>query len=370
MQTTRGHSVVQLPLPLDLELERVAADAPTLVAGVQSAATAVSGKLSPTLADDLDSGPDEPDEAALMGIDKYMRDIGLTPLLRADEERELARQIVVGNLAREHLADPDAADVVDTEAQELVVAGESARHHLIVANLRLVVSVAKKYRQGGGGGLSFLDLIQEGNIGLMRAVEKFDPSRGTRFSTYATWWIRQTVTRAIAEQSRLIRVPVHLGESISRMHRAARVFQQQHNREPTSSELAEVMQVPVLTIERMQQAERQPISLETPVGAPEDGRRLADFLPGDEADLCQTVHHTLCREALQRAIADLPERERRVLQLRYDFTNNQVRTLEEVGRIIGVTRERTRQVEAAALERLRSPQANLMHLREECRDVG
>jgi RNA polymerase primary sigma factor len=238
------------------------------------------------------------------------------------------------------------------ELRRLIEDGWAAREHLITANSRLVISVAKKYM---GRGVPFLDLIQEGNIGLIRATKKFDYRRGHKFSTYATWWIRQAVTRAIADQGRTIRVPVHMGDQINKLLRVQHQLTQKLGRAPQVEELAEALDVPPKKVENMIQVARRPLSLETPTDNEEDSV-LGDFIEDDDApppDDTATYH--LLREHLTEVMDNLPPREVRILQLRYGILDGQAYTLEEVGRKMGVTRERVRQIEAQALSRLRHP---------------
>ena len=233
--------------------------------------------------------------------------------------------------------------------------GQAARDHLIRANLRLVVSVAKKYIARIGGGMGFADPIQEGNLGLMRAVEKFEYRKGNRFSTYASWWIRQAISRSIAEQGRVIRIPVHLAESIGKLNREYRRLQQVLERDPTSAELATVLGVAVEKVAMMLEASRNAISLSTRVG--DDDAVLGDFIEDQSsAAPLDAATDALCRRDIAQALAALTERERGILQLRYGLTDGRRRTLEEVGVAFGITRERTRQIEFEALSRLRSPE--------------
>ena len=289
-------------------------------------------------------------------ITRYLREIGRTALLKADEEVQLAQAIEAGKEARGKLADAGGdlrrSDVWRLE--HLVELADEARQRLIQANLRLVVSVAKKYM---GRGMPLLDLIQEGNIGLMRAVEKFDWRKGNRFSTYATWWIRQAVTRALAEQSRLIRLPVHLGESLGQMRRTAERLAIALQRDPTHAELGVALGLPEDQVKRMLEAVRQPISLSMPVG--ESGEsQFGDFIEDDRVAAPEDqAARTMLEHDLVRALGELPDRERMVLELRYGLTDGQRRTLEEVGRSLGITRERARQIEGEALKRLRLSQA-------------
>ena len=249
-----------------------------------------------------------------------------------------------------HLA--DGQRVPGVLLRGLVQDGEGAREHLIAANLRLVVSNAKKYL---GRGMSMLDLIQEGSIGLRRATEKFDHRRGFKFSTYATWWIRQAITRAVADQSRTIRLPVHVGETINRLMRTAAQIQQETGRDATPDDIASVLNMPSDKVRRILDASRQTLSLETPVGSDGDAN-LADFIEDTHGDTpAESATQLLLRERLNEALTRLPERERRIIQLRYGLEDGRLRTLEEVGREFGITRERTRQIEGDALRKLRHP---------------
>ncbi len=285
-------------------------------------------------------------------IGLYLKEVSRVPLLTAEEEVELAQRIERGRMAREELAKGKVSQRRRTELRRLIEDGWAAREHLITANSRLVISVAKKYM---GRGVPFLDLIQEGNIGLIRATKKFDYRRGHKFSTYATWWIRQAVTRAIADQGRTIRVPVHMGDQINKLLRVQHQLTQRLGREPSVEELANALEVPPKKVENMIQVARRPLSLETPTDDEEDSV-LGDFIEDDEApppDDTATYH--LLREHLGEVMNSLPPREVRILQLRYGLLDGQAYTLEEVGRKMGVTRERVRQIEAQALSRLRHP---------------
>ncbi|HEX9371806.1 MAG TPA: sigma-70 family RNA polymerase sigma factor [Roseiflexaceae bacterium] len=286
-------------------------------------------------------------------VQTYLREIGQVALLTAADEVALAQDIIRGQAARQSLQLLEQRTWSERIALERAIAqGDEARRKLIQSNLRLVVSIAKKYH---GGPLSFMDLVQEGNIGLMRAVEKFDHTRGNRFSTYATWWIRQAVTRAIAEQGRLIRLPVHLSDAIGQLRRVMHQLEQAIERTPTAEEIAEALGVSPRKVERLLQASAQPISLEQPLGDEGEGH-VGDHLADDEATApVEIAAQRMLQQDLIRALMELPERERAILQLRYGLTDGRRRTLEEVGVTFGITRERTRQIEAEALRHLRSP---------------
>ena len=257
----------------------------------------------------------------------YLREIGRIKLLSANEEIELARAIIQGGTP-----------------------GAIAKRKLVQANLRLVVSIAKKYV---GRGMLFLDLIQEGNLGLIRAAEKFDHERGFKFSTYATWWIRQAITRAIADQARTIRIPVHMVETINKLKKVTRRLAQEYSRKPTEEELAMEMNVSISKLREIIKIAQEPLSLETPIGKEEDSR-LGDFIEDKEADApIKTVASDLLREDLAEVLCTLSPRERDVLRLRFGMDDGRQRTLEEVGQLFGVTRERIRQIEAKALRKLR-----------------
>ena len=256
----------------------------------------------------------------------YLREIGRIPLLTYDEELELAKRVLDGD--------------------------EEAKKRLVEANLRLVVSIAKKYV---GRGMLFLDLIQEGNMGLIKAVEKFDYRKGYKFSTYATWWIRQAITRAIADQARTIRIPVHMVETINRLIRTSRHLLQQLGREPSTEEIAKEMELPVEKVVEIQKIAQDPVSLETPIGE-EDDSHLGDFIPDDDSPAPHdSASYTLLREQLEDVMHTLTPREAKVLKLRFGLEDGKARTLEEVGREFMVTRERIRQIEAKALRKLRHP---------------
>lgn len=285
-------------------------------------------------------------------IGLYLREAGCVPLLTAAEEVELSQRIERGRSAREELACGSVSQRRRNEMQQLIRDGWAAREHLITANSRLVISVAKRYMNRG---VPFLDLIQEGNIGLIRAAKKFDYHRGYKFSTYATWWIRQAVTRAIADQGRTIRVPVHMGDQINKLLRTQNQLTQRLGRLPMVDELADALEVTPQKVEYLIRVARHPLSLETPTDD-EENSVLGDFIPDEEmpAPDDTTTYHLL-KEYIYVVLAELPPREVRILQLRYGLADGQTYTLKEVGRKMGVTRERVRQIEAQALSRLRHP---------------
>jgi RNA polymerase primary sigma factor len=304
------------------------------------------------------------DEVALVvaadmddGVGVYFKEVGYIPLLTKEEEVSLAKRMGAGEMAREYLAEHKNGSMAPSERhhyERLIEDGQEAFDHLVTANSRLVISIAKKYV---GRGLSFLDLIQEGNVGLLRAARKFDYTRGHKFSTYATWWIRQAVTRAIADHGRTIRVPVHIGDQLNRLMRLARDLTQKFNRQPTTEELAKYSGQPVQKIEQMLGYARIPISLDKPVG--EDGdSSLGDFIEDEDSEPpTDRVSQVLLRERLLDSIETLPPREQRILRLRYGFQDGQMYTLAQIGQRLGITRERVRQLEAQALGRLRKPES-------------
>ena len=275
----------------------------------------------------MDIGLDDP-------VKMYLKDIGRVPLLTTDDEIDLARRMQEGD--------------------------ETARRKLSEANLRLVVSIAKRYV---GRGMLFLDLIQEGNLGLMKAVEKFDYQKGFKFSTYATWWIRQAITRAIADQARTIRIPVHMVETINKLTRVSRLLLQKLGREPTPAEIAEEMHITEERVREIQKIAQDPVSLETPIGEEEDSH-LGDFIEDESTETpSDRVSTTMLKETLLVVLNSLTPREEKVLRLRYGVDDGRPRTLEEVGREFNVTRERIRQIEAKALRKLRHPSRS-KHLRD------
>lgn len=302
-------------------------------------------EATPTIPDLADVALDDP-------VRMYLQEIGQVPLLKAAEEVMLAKAMEAGHYGRQALASADCPKEHRREYQVLVERGIDARRHLIQANLRLVVSIAKKYTSYG---LTMMDLIQEGNIGLMRAVEKFDYTKGHKFSTYATWWIRQAITRAIADQSRTIRLPVHMGEAISQVKRASHKLQQSMQRDPSAEEIADVMGISAGKVRRTLEASMHPLSLEMPVGQEGEGR-MGDFIEDDRiATPIEAATMSMLREQIEEVLDKLPERERRIIQLRYGLNDGKYRTLEEVGTEFGITRERIRQIEAVALRKLRHP---------------
>ncbi|MEU9961095.1 RNA polymerase sigma factor [Streptomyces sp. NPDC050982] len=282
---------------------------------------------------------------------QYLREIGRIPLLTAAEEVELARRVEAGLFAEERLRlAPDLDSQLALDLDKLVVMGRMAKRRLIEANLRLVVSVAKRYV---GRGLTMLDLVQEGNLGLIRAVEKFDYARGYKFSTYATWWIRQAMSRALADQARTIRVPVHVVELINRVVRVQRRMLQERGYEPTPEEVAAHLDLPSERVSEVLRLAQEPVSLHAPVGE-EDDVALGDLIEdGDATSPVESAAFLLLREHLEAVLSTLGERERKVVQLRYGLADGRPRTLEEIGRIFGVTRERIRQIESKTLNKLR-----------------
>ncbi|HEX8981440.1 MAG TPA: RNA polymerase sigma factor RpoD [Ktedonobacterales bacterium] len=294
-------------------------------------------EVMPTLSAEIDSGLDDP-------VRMYLREIGRVPLLSAEQEVSLAKRMECGKAER--------AKPRNQQSLRALFDAEDAQRQLTEANLRLVVSVAKKYI---GRGMNLLDLIQEGNIGLIRAVEKFDYTKGYKFSTYATWWIRQAITRAIADQARTIRIPVHMVETINRLIRTSRRLLQEMGHEPSAEEIAAEMQITPEKVREIIKVSQEPVSLETPIGE-EDDSHLGDFLE-DHAALApaEAASHQLLKEQVKDALGSLTQREQEVLRLRFGLDDGRSRTLEEVGKEFRVTRERIRQIEAKALRKLRHP---------------
>ena len=299
----------------------------------------------------------EEDEASKAGptsdpVRLYLKEIGKVPLLSAAQEVELAKAVEAGLFAAERLADPGLSEALKRDLQAVAVAGVLAKRHLVEANLRLVVSIAKRYV---GRGMLFLDLIQEGNLGLIRAVEKFDYVRGFKFSTYATWWIRQAITRAIADQARTIRIPVHMVETINKVGRLQRQLLQELGREPTPEELGAALDLPAAKVVEIQGLAREPVSLDTPVGQTDDSH-LGDFIEDVDAVVpVDAASVLLLKQQLGHVLHELTDREKTVIELRFGLTDGRARTLEEVGQAFGVTRERIRQIESKTLLKLRHP---------------
>ena len=294
----------------------------------------------------------------------YLKEIGKVPLLSAEEEIELAQKMEAGVVAAEKInilkgrmeeASDEEKEELKAEIKDLqkeVDLGSDAKKRLAEANLRLVVSIAKRYV---GRGMLFLDLIQEGNLGLIKAVEKFDYRKGYKFSTYATWWIRQAITRAIADQARTIRIPVHMVETINKLIRVSRQLLQELGREPSPEEIAEEMNMPVERVREILKISQEPVSLETPIGEEEDSH-LGDFIRDENVPVpADAAAFTLLKEQLEEVLGTLTEREQKVLTLRFGLEDGRARTLEEVGKEFNVTRERIRQIEAKALRKLRHP---------------
>ena len=285
----------------------------------------------------------------------YLKEIGKVALLTPEEEINLAQKMNAGALAQEQLDEAETSDFPPedlAQLKKLVKEGDRAKQKLAEANLRLVVSIAKRYV---GRGMLFLDLIQEGNLGLIKAVEKFDYTKGYKFSTYATWWIRQAITRAIADQARTIRIPVHMVETINKVIRVSRQLLQELGHDPSPEEIAEEMNMPVDKVREILKIAQEPVSLETPIGEEEDSH-LGDFIPDEAAsEPSEAASFTLLKEQLVDVLSTLTPREEKVLKLRFGIEDGRTRTLEEVGKEFNVTRERIRQIEAKALRKLRHP---------------
>ena len=287
-------------------------------------------------------------------VKMYLKEIGKVNLLTPEEELSLAKRMADGETAKEQIE--EIGENIDEDSKKqidlLIADGEKAKKSLAEANLRLVVSIAKRYV---GRGMLFLDLIQEGNLGLIKAVDKFDHTKGYKFSTYATWWIRQAITRAIADQARTIRIPVHMVETINKLVRVSRQLVQELGREPTPEELAKELNMPVDKVREISKISQEPVSLETPIGEEEDSH-LGDFIPDEDAPApSEAASFVLLKEQLGAVLETLSEREAKVLRLRFGLDDGRARTLEEVGKEFDVTRERIRQIEAKALRKLRHP---------------
>ncbi len=362
---TKAGSKAKGEADLDLEVDLSAA-ADDLLDGIDSAAAKADKDAKAKALASIKVGPKGVYTEDSIRV--YLQEIGRIRLLRPDEEIELARKIA-DLLQLEELAaqfEVDHGHYPDTKEWAVLVEmpvikfrrrlmlGRRAKEKMVQSNLRLVVSIAKKYMNRG---LSFQDLIQEGSLGLIRAAEKFDHEKGYKFSTYATWWIRQAITRAIADQSRTIRLPVHLYETISRIKKTTKVLSQEFGRKPTEEEIAESMEMTIEKLRFIAKSAQLPISLETPIGKEEDSR-LGDFIEADIENPEQDVAKNLLREDLEGVLATLSPRERDVLRLRYGLDDGRMKTLEEIGQIFDVTRERIRQIEAKALRKLRHPNRN------------
>ena len=332
----------------------VAADLPPeALDGVLQAVTAAGIALV-----DPEEEADEPAQEVAAGptsdpVRLYLREIGRVPLLSAADEVELAKAIEAGVFAAEKLSvQPGLSEAERRDLTLVQVAGVRAKRRLVEANLRLVVSIAKRYV---GRGMAFLDLIQEGNLGLIRAVEKFDYTKGFKFSTYATWWIRQAITRAIADQARTIRIPVHMVETINKVVRLQRQLLQDLGREPTPEELGAALDLPPVKVVEIQKLAQEPVSLDTPIGEADDSH-FGDFIEDADAVVpADAVAFLLLKEQLELVLHDLSEREKQVIVLRFGLADGRPRTLEEVGQEFGVTRERIRQIESKTLLKLRHP---------------
>jgi RNA polymerase primary sigma factor len=307
--------------------------------------------------DDLydDEGQDEnpiDDGSSNDPITLYLEEISRISLLSRKKEVQLAKKIEAAKIAGQHLKEDDLSPGEVKRCQKIIAQGDKARDQLIEANYRLVISITKKYASRG---VAFMDLIQEGNIGLIKAVDKFDYRRGYKFSTYATWWIRQAVTRAIADQGRTIRVPVHMCERINKLSRTTRELAQKRGREPSTEEIAEAMDTSSEGIQQIRRIAQHPLSLEMPIGEEQESN-LGDFIEDNGTPtLSETANSEVLKELMEDVLSSLNAREGRVLQLRFGLVDGQPHTLEEVGQKFGVTRERVRQIEAAALRKLRHP---------------
>ena len=355
------------PGEVELDVEELAAELEDVVVD-ESAELAQAAEADAEAADDFEWDAEESEAlkqarkdaeltASADSVRAYLKQIGKVPLLNAEQEVELAKRIEAGLYASERLriADEEALEMArDLQRDLLWVSrdGERAKNHLLEANLRLVVSLAKRYT---GRGMAFLDLIQEGNLGLIRAVEKFDYTKGYKFSTYATWWIRQAITRAMADQARTIRIPVHMVEVINKLGRIQRELLQDLGREPTPEELAKEMDITPEKVLEIQQYAREPISLDQTIGDEGDSQ-LGDFIEDSEAVVAvDAVSFSLLQDQLQQVLQTLSEREAGVVRLRFGLTDGQPRTLDEIGQVYGVTRERIRQIESKTMSKLRHP---------------
>ncbi|HSF26053.1 MAG TPA: RNA polymerase sigma factor RpoD [Actinomycetes bacterium] len=343
--------------PAPEELAQVEAEHGAESVSVEAGAgEAIEGTESARAVDDAED--DEPPERVTLDgpsadlVRVYLREIGRVALLTAEQEVQLARRIEAGVFAAELLASGERAEIAG-ELQAVRADGERAKSHLVEANLRLVVSIAKRY---AGRGLPLLDLVQEGNLGLIRAVEKFDYTKGYKFSTYASWWIRQAISRAVADQARTIRVPVHMVETVNRLLRTQRQLAQDLGREPSDEDLSNHLDLPVERIQELRRLAMEPVSIHTPVGE-DEGSELGDLIEDAESpEPIDVVSAGMLAGHIEAVLACLGERERQVVRLRYGLTDGNPHTLEEVGQAFGVTRERVRQIEAKSLAKLRHPQ--------------
>lgn len=350
-----GHGTQAADLPPTTWLERVLDDEERFLLSLpESEGDAVETSVVASTSEERSTSPSEAYSHVPLDdtLSLYFRDVGHIPLLTREEEIELAQQMERGRQAAQRLHAEELDAETRRRLEAWVEAGERARQRLIVSNVRLVISLAKDYL---GHGVPLQDLIQEGNMGLMRAVEKFDYRRGHRLSTYATWWIRQSLNRAVVYQGRTIRLPVHRQAEVQRLHRVKRELSKELGREPTYEELAARLEIPVQRVEKLLQYAQQPVSLDRPVG--ENGENeLADFVESDRPSPAEIVERNSLRNEVRETLKSLPTREARILELRYGLRDGREYSLREVGQRFGLTRERIRQLEQDALHRLRSPE--------------
>ena len=366
----RAPRPVVVPDPVEVVVEAVALTGPDGPQAVAAVETEVDPSVDAAADDEEDESPSDPKDedgedkplaagAGEAGISTdlvraYLKEIGKVPLLTAMEEVELSQRVEAGLFARHKLDDPTdkLSKTARADLQWVVADGERAKQHLLEANLRLVVSISKRYL---GRGMLFLDLIQEGNLGLIRAVEKFDYTKGFKFSTYATWWIRQAITRAMADQARTIRIPVHMVEQINKLTRLKREMLQELGREATPEELALALDLTPERVVEIQGYAREPVSLETSIGDEGDSS-LGDFIEDTDAPVAsEVVSYGLMQEQLRDVLASLSDRESSVVKMRFGLTDGQPKTLDDIGREFGLTRERIRQIESKTLSKLRHP---------------
>ena len=366
----RAPRPVVVPDPVEVVVEAVALTGPDGPQAVAAVETEVDPSVDAAADDEEDESPSDPKDedgedkplaagAGEAGISTdlvraYLKEIGKVPLLTAMEEVELSQRVEAGLFARHKLDDPTDkhSKTARADLQWVVADGERAKQHLLEANLRLVVSISKRYL---GRGMLFLDLIQEGNLGLIRAVEKFDYTKGFKFSTYATWWIRQAITRAMADQARTIRIPVHMVEQINKLTRLKREMLQELGREATPEELALALDLTPERVVEIQGYAREPVSLETSIGDEGDSS-LGDFIEDTDAPVAsEVVSYGLMQEQLRDVLASLSDRESSVVKMRFGLTDGQPKTLDDIGREFGLTRERIRQIESKTLSKLRHP---------------